>query len=321
MVHYSIICFLVLIILFIHKEKNISLYLAPIGMAISTYWCLHSCLITDIVIGIESYNFCYLLFLYLTHNSEKLRKVLRYLIILSMLLTSLSFCGVSLTIFTVYKSIGIQFIFIGLLFKLACFPFSFWLIDIYKQLPINYIGLDSGLKLFLILITIRFLNLFPDLTGICVVFGILSILIGGIFPFKSKNIKEFFALLHIGHIGVVLILLSVKSYDIAYYYLLFYVTCVITFFYVLYRNFSKLEFLPFNKLEKIKYRPALIISFLSILGIPPSHMFFAKVGILQSVYGYRLYFILLYFILESVFISIKLRYCFKPYIKLSTIHS
>lgn len=308
---FFISCLVVLLTLFIHKE---AWNWAPIGMAASTYWCLTHYLITDFVIGIESYNFCYLLFLYLiakSHKAKKLRVIVRHLIILSMFLTSLSFCGVSLTLFTTYKSIGMQLVLVGLLFKLACVPFCFWLIDSYKQLPLCCINLDSSIKLFLILITLKFINTFPVLNKACIGFGIISVLVGGILPFRSKNIKEFFACLHVGHIGIVLISLSILTY----YYFLSYVVCLIAFFYILHTNFTKFEFASFSELVRIKHKELLTIPSLAILGTPPFHMFFAKVALLQNISGYKLYLILLYFVLEIVFISVKLRYCFKPYIK------
>ena len=197
--------------------------------------------------------------------------------------------------------LGLALVFIGLFFKLALFPFHFWLPDVYQgaltpMTAFMALALKSSLILFLgKLFALPFFEKSPHasvfLSGLAVA-SVLTVLFGSLMALNQIKIKRFIAFSSLAHSGYLMMLLfgiltsSSKDFSPLFYYLSVYIflTGSLLFsFQSLEKQSSQPEFKDLRALFKNHtwFAFALSLFLLGLAGVPPSFGFFAKVGLFQ----------------------------------------
>lgn len=192
--------------------------------------------------------------------------------------------------------VGILLILFAMAFKMSAVPFHFWAPDVYTGAPtivtafmstIVKIGAVVGFyRLFSIVLTF-----YPQYVRLLLIIAVMSILIGNIIAASQSNIKRMLAYSGIGHVGFVVLgitMLSASTPYVTWYYLAAYTLAGLAAFWVLIIIADKdnnVDISAFNGL--VKRNPLLAgtmtIALLSMAGIPPLAGFFAKYFILINV--------------------------------------
>ena len=191
--------------------------------------------------------------------------------------------------------ISLFFRFFNFFFKLTAAPFHVWAPSVYGKAPIAsvaFLSIYSKARVFFLIYKLinTVIHIFGFITFITfILIGLLTIVIGIIGAFSEKIIKPFFIYSSIGHVGFILVGLSLGTIDGAiatFHYLFVYVLSSFVMWFILLilnRNTIKL-----NQLSVLKsMHPVLAIFFaflvFSISGIPPFAGFFIKLDILAAV--------------------------------------
>lgn len=184
---------------------------------------------------------------------------------------------------------GVVLIFVGMAFKMSAVPFHFWAPDVYEGSPTNITAFMATV------VKIASVGAFFKVFGICFasinypslwmmqVILVLTLVVGNISAVLQENVKRILAFSSIGHIGYILLaMVADKSADgIIYYYLTAYSFATLSAFAVIARvekhtNSTSLK----NFTGLVSSNPLLtvvmIISLLSLAGIPPLAGFFGK---------------------------------------------
>ena len=219
----------------------------------------------------------------------------------------------------------------GLFFKISIAPFHMWTPDVYEGAPLPvtaFFAIVPKIAIFSILIRLKyqiFLTLTPFFQSIFILLGLLSIVIGTFGGLFQKRLKRLIAYSTISHMGFVLFGLSTMTVDgiqAALIYLVLYLLMNIVIFGVLmicvnyfweytspetgkilhrtpimFEYITDLTFL--NSINKGAVF-VLIISLLSMAGIPPFAGFFSKVFIFIAAFNSVLYAISIIAIILSV---------------------
>lgn len=202
--------------------------------------------------------------------------------------------------------LGFTLMFSALFFKIALFPFQFWLPDVYQG-ALSHITAFMALSLKSALVLwigkLFILPFFEEgshgsvfLIGLSLA-GVLTVLFGNIMALKQNKLKRLLAFSSLAHSGYLMMALtgilhlegqSAKDLSIIFYYLLAYIFLtggLITGFQSLEKKSSQPEWEDLRGL--FKHRPlfALGVSacLLGLAGIPPSFGFFAKMGLFQPL--------------------------------------
>lgn len=211
--------------------------------------------------------------------------------------------------------IGLICILIGFLFKLAVFPFHWWLADIYEgssDIITFFLAVIPKLPFFYILYRLYIL-LFSNFilySYILIACGLLSILIGTILALYVIKIKKLLAYSSVVHMGYMIIVLSLGSkigMAIAFYYFLIYIFTTINIFSIflaiktsyvyLFGNVTDFVYLKnSNKLLAL----ITIVTLLSLAGIPPFMGFYGKLYIFNILISSGYYYICLLLLLLSI---------------------
>lgn len=183
---------------------------------------------------------------------------------------------------------------VALLFKVGVAPFHMWLPDVYQGAPTAVTALFAITpKISIIILILRlylttFYGLFFELSVLFFICSILSMGIGAVGALNQSFIKRLLAYSAIAHTGYILLSLSVGTYTSIFSLLVYMVVYIITTVSV----FTTLLALPShvsssnNFLYLIgftglsRYNPVLaatlLISLLSLAGVPPLSGFFGK---------------------------------------------
>lgn len=192
-------------------------------------------------------------------------------------------------------------------FKLGVAPFHFWVPDVYEGSPLASTIIFAVLpKIAIVYFFSKWLTilipLYPVLTKIFVVIGVVTIIIGIFFALIQKRVKKFIIYSSIAQMGFVILALGASngsSYVAVFFFLIIYIITSIlvwnhiSLFYYLQQNI--LNF--YNKSGSVLYLTNLVslfkdkqlwsfsfaLIFFSIIGLPPLSGFFAKVLVLYSV--------------------------------------
>jgi len=234
---------------------------------------------------------------------------------LSKLLTGINGMSDSIT----YNGIliGILFVTVSLLFKVAAAPFHMWSPDVYEGAPTPVTAFFSIVpKMAVIALMVRlFYSTFFDF--ICfwqplfLYSGILSMIVGSVGALYQKKIKRLMAYSGIANVGYMLAGLAsgtVESIDGLLLYLLIYVVMNIGFFsFVLGTQTTKDSKLNTHIADLVnlgKVNPVLAISItfilFSMVGLPPFAGFFGKFYLFLSVIQSELYTVAIIGVLSSV---------------------
>lgn len=217
--------------------------------------------------------------------------------------------------------IGVIFIGIALLFKLAAAPFHMWAPDVYQGAPTSITALFAivpKLAIFGVLIRL-YLNTFFGLMihwqPLIIFCSIASMIIGSFGALNSSLIKRLLAYSAISHIGYVLIAFvsgTHTSLQALLVYMTIYIIMTIQSFTVLLSLRKKLNGKSINYLIEFvslsRTQPVLAISFLisllSLAGIPPLAGFFSKWLVFSAAIQSHFYLLAIIGVITSVLASV-----------------
>lgn len=191
---------------------------------------------------------------------------------------------------------GIIMMLIGLLFKVAVFPFQFWTPDVYQGSPtiitgyMATVGKVAAFAAFLRLLENTFIAAQPSYQLLLWIIAAVTMLAGNITAIYQKSVKRMLAYSSIAHAGYMLIaLLSINKISnsaILFYAAAYTCASIAAFAIVLVVEKGKGndEQQSFNGLSKANpwIAFALAVALLSLAGIPPAAGFFAKFYIFSA---------------------------------------
>lgn len=206
-----------------------------------------------------------------------------------------------------FYSVGVLLFFVGIAFKLSLVPFHFWSPDIYQGAPtpiVMLLATVSKVSMFVVLMKCWFSiavfsenNIYQQgLHSLIIVVAILSMLAGNILALKQTNLKRLLGYSSIAHMGYLLIVLVVSSdesiqfaWQSALVYLAGYVLANLSIFVAIALSQKKvgmhaeLEIVSWNGLfwRNKSIAILLLISLLSLAGIPLSIGFIGKFYLLS----------------------------------------
>ena len=213
--------------------------------------------------------------------------------------------GAEANLYNRFFFLGWALVFSALFFKIALFPFQFWLADVYQgaltpMTAFMAIAVKSSLVLFLgKIFTFPFFEKsshgFVFLSGLAIA-SVLTVLFGNIMALKQVKLKRLVAFSSLAHSGYLMMALfgilslnsSSKDLSALFYYLLAYIFLtggLLMGFQSLEKQNSQPELKDLQSLFKSNPLLALGLSLflLGLAGIPPSFGFFAKLGLFQPL--------------------------------------
>lgn len=221
----------------------------------------------------------------------------------------------------VWFYIGVTMIVIGMLFKIAAFPFHFWAPDVYEGSPTIVTATMSTLVKVAAMAT--FFKLVTGLKAeydikyhtIIVVISIMTMFFGNIMALRQKNIKRMLAFSGISHAGFMLIAFvnTATSVNALYYYAFAYALSGIAAFavniYVTFKSGNE-DIEAFNGFGKTNPLMAAVLtmSLLSMAGIPIFSGFFAKLMMFNQAIDAGYLILVIFGVINSI---ISIGYYFK----------
>lgn len=219
-----------------------------------------------------------------------------------------------------FLEIGVSFVFLSLLIKLAVAPFHIWSLEVYEGSPIIstfFFAVITKLSFFVFLVRISY-ALTPMYNDTCqfyaILIAILSVFVGSFGGLRQRKLKTLLAYSSISHMGYALLAYSAGSrfgVEMLIFYLIIYILSGLSIWFVVlatrlgqtrYSDKSKKELGDLALLRKSNPALALCLTFsmFSIAGIPPLVGFFVKIGVFLSVLHSKYYFIAILIVLCSV---------------------
>lgn len=221
-------------------------------------------------------------------------------------------------VFDIACFIGIIFVLIGLMFKLAIAPFHIWSPDVFEGSPLSvtaffsFVPKIAVLSIFIRIILSLCYVFFVPYQEFLLICSLSSIFIGVLGALFQKKIKRFLAYSSISHFGFILLGIcsgSLEGIFSAIFYIITYTFTMIAVFSILLsvrikKTEQKLKYL--SDFSSIFYLNNFIgVCFLIILfsmgGIPPFAGFFSKFFVFFSAINSDLIFVSLFTILVSGF--------------------
>lgn len=229
--------------------------------------------------------------------------------------------------------LGLSFICIALLFKVAIFPFQFWLPDVYQGSATPLAAfMSSAVKasVLILLLKLVFFGGFITHSGqsLTVLFqwlAILSLIVGHVSALFQDNFKRLLIYSSIGHAGYIIMnLLSPDLFSVSslFYYLISY--GVIQIGAMAHIMFFEGEETTGHSMQSLKglfkHKPFYALSLtwflLNLAGIPPTAGFFAKLFVFEAVIQKGLWWMLFWGVVGS---AVGLAYYLKPIILMFTL--
>ena len=221
-----------------------------------------------------------------------------------------------LTIFNMKLILGVLFIFIGLFFKITIVPFHMWAPDVYEGAPISiviFIATVPKIAVTFILCKLAgffFSHIYFLWKPLFIIVGLVSVIIGTLMAVRQFKIKRFIAYSSITHMGYILLFISAFTFTSLQYcicYLFVYIFTILNLWgilLILENNFGKTLdslydwggiFYTERYLSII-----LVITLLSLGGLPPFSGFFGKYLFFKSLLFSDMYIIALFLIVFSL---------------------
>ncbi len=182
----------------------------------------------------------------------------------------------------------------GFLFKISAFPFHLWVPDVYEATPTPIVSfLSIAPKAAGILVLTRLITVIPNSQQSLLIFiSIFSIAIGNFSALRQTNVKRMLGFSTIAQSGF--IIASISSFSnlglqSAYYYLFGYVFSNMLAFFLIDSFKEKTQEYSFESFKGIsKYSGAwgifVIISMISLVGLPPTVGFSGKLFIFSALW-------------------------------------
>ena len=228
--------------------------------------------------------------------------------------------------------LGLSCICIALLFKIAIFPFQFWLPDVYQgsSTPLTAF-MSSAVKasILVLLLKLVFFGGFITYSGqsLMVLFqwlAVLSLIVGHISALFQDNFKRLLIYSSIGHAGYIIMnLLNPDLFSVSslFYYLISY--GVIQIGAMAHIMFFEGENTTGHSIQSLKglfhHKPFCALSLtwflLNLAGIPPTAGFFAKLFVFETLVQKNLWWMLFWAVIGSI---AGLAYYLKPIIIMFT---
>lgn len=216
---------------------------------------------------------------------------------------------------TTLAIIGIIFITISFMFKLAAAPFHYWLPDVYQGTKLTITTLIATTPKFAIFVLyVRFLTqVLPAFSYIwkplVLTFAILSLFFGTLGALQQKNIKRFLA--YSGTMNIGFVLLGVAQFTTTgiaaagFYMFMYLLTLIGIFASLMYMKKKGFNIQTFDDLTGMSEQyPLLSFSFcigiISLAGLPPLPGFIAKAYVLYSLLLEEHYLIAIIAVLTTV---------------------
>jgi NADH-quinone oxidoreductase subunit N len=197
---------------------------------------------------------------------------------------------------------GLVFVVAAIGFELGAVPFHMWLPDVYHGAPTAVtVFVSSAPKIAAFAFIMRLLGqalgsegLTSEWRQMLMVMAVLSLVIGNVTAIVQTNLKRMLAYSTIGHMGFVLLGILVGNevgYSSAMFYVIVYVFMTLgSFGMILLLSRSGFEA---ENLEDFKglnqrspwYAFMMLLLMFSMVGIPPTVGFYAKLAVLQAVLG------------------------------------
>lgn len=223
-------------------------------------------------------------------------------------------------------AIGMLFIFVGLIIKIAVFPLAFWLPSVYKNAPVSATAFFSGvssktsiyvfIKIIIIMLGINNSIKVDTLLQITAVLALCSSFVFGLWATKTNNFKELLALSSLSQIGFIMLALAINTTQASSAALLLIVAhALVKVSLFLLAGILQVQFgtTNLNKLQGVGHKIpvtffAIVFGVFSLIALPPSLMFFAKLQLIYALISSQLY---VYTALVLVASVISLGYGFK----------
>jgi NADH-quinone oxidoreductase subunit N len=188
-------------------------------------------------------------------------------------------------------------ILVGFGFKISAFPLHFWAPDVYEGAPTPIAGFLStaskaaGFVVILrVLVTVFTPSVSTDWINLLAIVSVLTMTVGNVLALAQKNIKRLLAYSSIAHAGYILIGVVAISQlglsSVVFYLIAYLITNLAAFGVVM--TFSKVvgsdEISAYSGLSRRKpwLALALLVSFLSLAGMPPLAGFIVKVVVFAA---------------------------------------
>ncbi len=209
--------------------------------------------------------------------------------------------------------LGVLFILVAVLFKIAAAPFHVWSPDVYEGAPLNSTIIFVIVpKLVLLVVLFRilyysFFTYFGDFQSLLLISGTLSVLIGSFMALRQKRVKRLLIFSSISHVGFLLLgcatgtVLGLTS--VIYYVIFYLITSVLVWGVVaLLTNNTALYLTDLAVLARTNpvLGFSLAMGFFSLAGIPPLVGFSMKFFIFSAAMNADLYMASTIIILLSV---------------------
>lgn len=184
-------------------------------------------------------------------------------------------------------------LFIGFGIKAEIFPLNFWVADIYEATPSHITALFSSVVsksyLFVFFNLAYSFEIEQKFFTFFIVVALISFIVSELSAYKANSIQRLFAYSTLGQLGIVFFAFSSQHIDIIAAGVLLILTHSIAKFTVflsvdiLKQKFNSDGIEVFTKFISFTISFSLIVSFLSILGIPPFGGFIPKLHLLTSL--------------------------------------
>jgi NADH-quinone oxidoreductase subunit N len=194
--------------------------------------------------------------------------------------------------------VGLMFILVSVIFKFGGFPLFQWVPDTYEgaMLPVGMI-LASVSKIasfvfFALLLHTVFIGLESYWSIVITIIGVASLVYGNLVALRQNNIKRLVGYSTIGHVGFILIALSIEQaigFNDALFYTVTYALMAFSFFAILISlHVQGVKVNSVNDLKGLHHsQPVLalmmLICIFSMAGIPPFIGFHAKLFVIQAL--------------------------------------
>ncbi len=202
----------------------------------------------------------------------------------------------------------------GIGFKISAFPFHFWAPDVYEGAPtvvtgfISTVSKAGGFAILLRLVTSIFPLSDQFTMYLLAAMAVASMLVGNLLALNQKNFKRFLAYSSIAQAGYILVgvtALSPLGYTGVVYYLLAYLATNLTAFAIAYQSARLTGSDDISALTGLSQRSpflgfALLLSLLSLGGIPPFAGFMGKLLVFSAGIQSGLEWLVIIAVLNSV---------------------